>query len=186
MDSKDMAGLIQSLGALVDAAAFPAADKQKLLALVQAQQNANNDDEDADLGAPAAAVYKTHSGGILDVLEDMKEKAEEQLASLRKAEVNAKHNFGMLKQSLEDQLKFDNKDKDDEIAAKTASLEAKAVAEGDLATTEKGLADSEAALESAKQNCMEVTQDHEATVAGRKEELAAISAAKKVLMDTSS
>ena len=37
----------------------------------------------------------------------MKEKAEEQLASLRKAEVNAKHNFGMPRQSLGDQLKFE-------------------------------------------------------------------------------
>ena len=111
-----------------------------------------------DLGAPAASVYKTHSDGILDVLEDMKEKAEVQLSSLRKAEMNAQHNFKMLKQSLEDQLKFDNKDKDDETAAKTASLEAKAVAEGDLTKTEKGLADSKASLESASQNCMQVAQ----------------------------
>merc|ERR1719221_1127067 len=155
MDSKDMAGLIQSLGALVDAAAFPAADKQKLLALVQAQQNSNNDDEDADLGAPAASVYKTHSGGILDVLEDMKEKAEEQLASLRKAEVNAKHNFALLKQSLEDQLKFDNKDKDDITATRTSCVEEKAVAEGELSICIRYLADSEAALESAKQTCTE-------------------------------
>merc|ERR1712048_625191 len=84
----------------------------------------------------------------------------------------------------EDQLKFDNKDKDDETAAKTASLEAKAVAEGDLAMTEKGLADSKASLESAKQNCVQVAQDHEATVAGRAEELKAIAEAKKVLTDT--
>ena len=39
----------------------------------------------------------------------MKEKVEKQLASLRKAEVNAKHNFGMPKQSLGDQLKFEQK-----------------------------------------------------------------------------
>ena len=69
---------------------FPAADKQKLLTLVQAQQNSNNDDEAAALGAPAVSVYKTHSGGILDVLEDMKEKAEEQLASLPKADATEK------------------------------------------------------------------------------------------------
>ena len=46
----------------------------------------------------------------MDVLEDMKEKVEEQLVSLRKTEMNAKHNFAMLKQSLKDQFKFDNKD----------------------------------------------------------------------------
>ena len=37
MDTKDMAGFIQSLDALVDAPAFPVADKQKLLTLVQSQ-----------------------------------------------------------------------------------------------------------------------------------------------------
>ena len=47
-------------------------------------------------------------------------------------EVNAKHNFVMLTQSLDDQLKFDNKDKDDETAAKTAALEIKSIAEGDI------------------------------------------------------
>merc|ERR1712150_11208 len=147
---------IQSLGVLVDASAFPVVANQKPLTHVQAQQNSNNDDEDANLGAPAAAIYRSHSGGILDVLEDMKEKVEEQLASLRKTEVNAKHNFAMLKQSLEDQLKFGNKDEDDETVAKTAASEAKPVAEGDLAMIEKGLADSQTALESQKQNCLEV------------------------------
>ena len=86
VNTKDMEGLIQSLGALVDAAAFPAADKQKLLTLVQSQQNSNSDDDDADLGAPAASVYKYNSGGILDALEDMREMAEEQFASHCKAE----------------------------------------------------------------------------------------------------
>ena len=37
-DTKNRAGLIQSEGALVDAAAFTVTEKQKLLTLVQAQQ----------------------------------------------------------------------------------------------------------------------------------------------------
>ena len=54
------------------------------------------------LRAPAAAVYKTHSTSIVDVLEDLKDKAEGELADLRKAETNAQHNYDMLEQSLED------------------------------------------------------------------------------------
>ena len=80
----------------------------------------------------------------------------EQLASHRKAEGNAKYNFGMLKQSLEDQLKVDNKDKNGETTAMTAFLEEKAVDEGDLEMTETSPEDSQAELEDAKQNCMEV------------------------------
>ena len=43
------AGQIQSLGALVAAAAFQVADKQKLL--TPAQQASNSDDEEMELGA---------------------------------------------------------------------------------------------------------------------------------------
>ena len=50
--------------------------------------------------------------------------------------------------------------------------------------TQKGLADGKASLESANQNCMQVAQNHEATVAGRGEELKAIAKAKRVLMET--
>ena len=81
-------------------------------------------------------LSKSHSGGILDVLEDMKETVEEQFASLRKTEVNAKHNFAMLKQSLEDQLKFGNKDVDDETVARTAASDPKPAAEGCKSRTE--------------------------------------------------
>ena len=48
-------------------------------------------------------------------------------------------------------MKFDNKDEDDETVAKTAASEAKPVPEGDLAMTEKGLADSQTALKSHRQ-----------------------------------
>merc|ERR1719238_704940 len=127
--------MLSSFGAVVDAAAFSNADKQKLTALIQSQQSA---DDDAP-GAPAAAVYKTHSTGILDVIEDLKEKAEGQLSDLRKAESNTKHNFEMLKQSLEDQIAADTKAKKEESSDKAASEGAKAGAEADLAQTNKDL-----------------------------------------------
>merc|ERR1719471_826605 len=182
--SSGLDGLVQSLGAIVDAASFSSADKQKLLSMVQAQQNEAVDY--ADLGAPAAALYKTHSTGILDVLEDLKEKAEEQLSGLRKAETNAKHNYAMLKQSLTDQIAADNKDLSDEKTSKSSSEEAWATAEGDLANTVKELADGEQTLRTTSTNCMTVAADHEATVKSRKEELAAIAKASEVLKGTTS
>merc|ERR1719464_2029544 len=139
---------------------------------MQSQQESDADDD--ELGAPEAAVYKSHSTSIVDVLEDLKEKSEEQLSDLRKAETNAKHNFAMLKQSLEDQIAADTKWLNEEKAAKAASEEAKAAAEGDLAQCIKDLADAEAALEAAKAACAQTTADHEATVKSRTEELAVI------------
>lgn len=182
LDTNNMANLIQSLDAVIDAAAFSTADRQSLTALLQSQQEA----EDGDVGAPAAAMYKTHSTNIVEVLEDMREKAETQLSNLRKAEVNARHNFEMLKQSLEDQIAEDNKDMDNLKAKKAADGEAKAVATADLDDTDKELANLQGALAGADDTCKQVALDHEATVAARTEELKVINEALQILRSTTS
>merc|ERR1719311_1353883 len=53
-------------------------------------------------GAPDPAAYKAKSGGILDTLEDMLEKAKAEHADAQKAEMNAKFDFDMLKKKLQD------------------------------------------------------------------------------------
>merc|ERR1719498_1623950 len=115
------------------------------MALVQ--QRSSSDDEDMEPGAPAAAVYKTHSTSIFDVLEDMKEKAESQLSELRKAEQTSQHNFNMLKQSLEDEIEADTKDMDEEKSLKAATEEEKATAEGAIAETVKEIKKDKESLE---------------------------------------
>merc|ERR1719160_1104437 len=184
VDTRSLDSVVKSLSAVMDAAAFSAQDQKTLTALVQSQQGSESDD--AALGAPAAAVYGSHSDGIFDVLEDMKEKAEGQLADLRKAESATKHNYNMLKQSLEDSMDADTKDMDEEKSLKASTEESKAVAEGDLADTVKGLAEDKKALGTASSTCMTVAADHEATVKSRNEELNAIATAKKILSETTS
>jgi len=180
IDTSSMDSLVKSLGVVVDAAGLTSHDQQKLVALVQAQ------DSDSEAGAPAAATYKSQSGGIVDVLEDLKEKAEAELADARKAESNAKHNYEMMKQSLEDQIAADTKDMNEEKAAKEAAAEGKATAEGDLATTVKELKGAEEELSTANTNCMTTAADHEATVAARTEELKVIATAEKILKESTS
>jgi len=183
--ASNMNSLLKSLSVVIDAAAFPVTDQRKLAALVQARQGGGDSEDDDDFGAPAAAVYKSHSSSIFDILEDMKEKAEGQLGDLRKAESSTKHNFQMLKQSLTDQVEADTKDSDEAKASKASSQETKATAEGDLAETVKDLENDKAALATAGQTCMSIAADHEATMKSRSEELAALAAAKKALTETS-
>lgn len=184
VDTSSLDSVLKSLSAVVDAASFSNDDRQKLLALVQSQQGSSADDE--EFGAPAAAAYKSHSSNIVDVLEDLKEKAEEQLATLRKEESNAQHNYDMLKQSLEAQTAADTKNLNDEKAAKSASEEARSTAVGDLDKTLKDLADAEKSKATAGASCMQTAADHEATVKAREEELKVIAEAKKILMESSS
>merc|ERR1719451_238501 len=178
IDTSSMDSLVKSLGVVVDAAGLTSHDQQKLVALVQAQ------DSDSEAGAPAAATYKSQSGGIVDVLEDLKEKAEAELADARRAESNAKHNYEMMKQSLEDQIAADTKDMNEEKAGKEAAAEGKATAEGDLATTVKELKGAETELQTANTDCMTTAADHEATVAARTEELKVIATAEKILKES--
>eukprot|EP00929_Paragymnodinium_shiwhaense_P069377 TRINITY_DN349_c0_g1_i1.p2 TRINITY_DN349_c0_g1~~TRINITY_DN349_c0_g1_i1.p2 ORF type:complete len:697 (-),score=333.44 TRINITY_DN349_c0_g1_i1:140-2230(-) len=183
-NSANMQNVLQSLSVIVDAASFSVSDKQRLVALVQSQQNSEEDEEAT--GAPAAATYKNQSGGILDVLADMQEKAETQLSELRKAEVTAKNNYSMLKQGLDDQLANENKDMDAQKSGKAAAEEGKATAEGDLSVTIADLKTSTETLEQSRSQCMTVASDHEASIASRAEEVKVINEALKILEATTS
>lgn len=170
--------VLQSLSLVTQAAAFSVNDEQTLLALAQA--------DDEDLGAPAAAAYKSQSGGIVEVLEDMKEKADGQLSQLRKAEQTAKHNYEMLKSSLEEQIKADTKDMKEEKTAKAEAEESIAEAKGDLEVTNKELENSQQTLKTSRSSCMKTGADHEMTVTAREQELKVLAKAKKILIETTS
>merc|ERR1719333_299260 len=182
MDTSSMAGLVTALSTIVDAASLGGADKEKLLAFAQARQEAEADES----GAPDPAAYKSHSTGILDVLEDLKAKAEEQLATLRKEESNTQHNYALLKQSLDDEVAYNTKELNEEKAFKSDTEEAKATATADLAATTKLLKDTEAARAATQADCMKLASDHDASTAGRAAELKTIAEAKTVLVETSS
>merc|ERR1719247_4027740 len=126
-----MKNVVSTISTIVDAASFSTHDKQRLLALVQSNQG---EDDGLDghelLGAPDPAAYESKSGGIVDVLEDMKDKAETQLSESRKAEMTAKQNYEMLKMSLTDKVKAQTKEMDDTKADKATAEETKASSEG--------------------------------------------------------
>merc|ERR1719506_1996935 len=98
------------------------ADAQKLTAFVQ---NSNHDgDDDLETGAPAAAVYENQSGGIIDVLTGLRDQVNTELDKSRQQERAARRNFEMLKQSLEDEIKFANKEMSNAKKRRSASQEA--------------------------------------------------------------
>jgi len=189
VDTRDLRGLTNALSAVVDAAALSIHDRKRLLALAQNHAGggeglaSDGADEDAELGAPAADVYKAHSASIIDVLEDLREKAETQLAEARKQELSSQHNYEMLKQYLGDQIDADKKEFHASKASTASAMEAKAAAEGGLSITKKDLADSEAALEHLQGACVTAASDHEASVKSRQEELEALSTAKKAISE---
>jgi len=181
VDTKNLNSLLKALGTMMDAAAVGSYSKQKLLAMVQQSQSSDADDQDT--GAPAGSTYSSQSGGIVDVLNDMRDKADEELQGLRGEETTAKNNFAMLKQSLEDSMAADNKDLADEKDARSAAEEEKATATGDLEIATKALNAGAAESETNNNVCMQTATDHANSKKSRAEELKVIAEAKKILAE---
>merc|ERR1719258_768311 len=172
--------VMNALDAVIMSAGVNAADKTKVQALLQSTQG----DEDLEFqpaGAPDPAAYKSQSGGILSVLEDMLEKAKAELATAQKAEMNAAFDFKMLKQKIEDAVAFGEKQLAETKSAKAAAEEAKATAEGELETAAKNLADDETHLKDLQQECMTASEEDTESKTSRAEELEALATAKKIL-----
>merc|ERR1719324_904869 len=180
MQLKKAGTITEVLGWMVQAQSLSGADARKLTALVQ---TTNNDDDE---GAPDPAAYENQSGGIIDTMNDLLEKAQTQLESARATETANVQNYEMLKQSLTDEIKFANKEMDEAKKSKAASEEAKATAEGDLDVTSKALAEDEKALADLHHNCMTKASDFEAETTSRGEELKALATAKKIIKETTS
>ena len=89
----------------------------------EAVKHSLSDAEAVILSAEQAIATFKEEAALVTSIKAL-EKAVTEATDQRKAEVNEKLNFAMLKQSLEDQLKFNNKDKADETAAKPAASEA--------------------------------------------------------------
>ena len=137
MQLKSAKSLEQVFKVMVQANSLDTADAQKLTAFVQ---NSNSDGDD-ELGAPAGSVYENQSGSpIIDVLQSLREESQSQLDEARQAEKTASNQYEMLKQSLEQEIKFANKEMSEAKASSAASREAQATAQGDLKVTQIGRA----------------------------------------------
>jgi len=179
MQLKTASNLEQALSVMVKASAISSADANKLAALVQTQ----SDDSDSETGAPDAEVYESKSGGIVDTLTGLLEKAEGQLDAATKAETQAKNEYDLKKQALSDEMKYANKDMDAAKKGLAESGEIKAAAEGDLTVTTKDLNEDVTALAGLHQDCMTKAEDFEAETTSRGEELKALAMAKKAVKD---
>merc|ERR1719182_1109094 len=179
---ESMDKVMAALDAVIVSAGVNAADKTKVQALLQATQGSSDGDlEFQPAGAPDPAAYKSKSGGILSVLEDMLEKAKAELATAQKAEMNAAFDFKMLKQKIEDAVAFGEKTLAETKSAKAAAEEAKATATGELETASKNLADDETHLKDLQQECMTASEEDTESKKSRAEELDALATAKKIL-----
>merc|ERR1719335_271243 len=172
--------VVEALAIILQGTSISTADASKLTAFLQ------NSDEDEDTGAPAAAVYKGKSGGIVETMQDLHDKGEAQLEKARSEETKSTQAYEMLAQSLKDEIKYATKDMDKAKKELATSAETQATAEGDLDVTSKDLAEDVKSLATLHQDCMTGAEDFEAETKSRGEELKALATASKVIKEATS
>merc|ERR1719265_745266 len=127
------------------------------------EDQAAGDDDLVLTQQPQASVsaYESHSGGILDTLGDLQGKAEQAQDVARKEEMSKQHAYDMLAQSLEGELKAQQKQLEDAKKNIAFNSEAQSEAEGDLTATQRTLAQDSKVLGELKQACQEKAQEWE-------------------------
>ena len=95
MQLQSAINLEQALEVVATASAISVVDGSELIVMLQS----SSDGTDSEAGAFGAAAYDSHSGGIVDKLNGLLEKAEGQFDAANKVETPAKNNDDLFKQS---------------------------------------------------------------------------------------
>lgn len=194
--AKQLAPVAQALSGIVDAAWLDAGSKRNLKSLLQSVQGgkAAAEDKDADelslfkyehqMKQPQAKMvaYESKSGNIVQTIEDMQSKAEDALSEVRKKEMQAAHNFNMVKQTLETAIKEGNEKVKNAVAGKSSYGQKEQTATGDLAEAKKTKAADETYSETLKTECEIKASDWAERQKSANGELAAIAKAKEILV----
>merc|ERR1719420_1689296 len=175
---------IKALGKIIDSTRISFSARKSLKSLLQTG-NLGSEDEYESLRQPQAkeVVYESKSGGIIEKIEEMKEKAEETLTNARNEEMKSAQDFAMLEQSLTDGIKV----AEDKIGVAKTSIGAKTEelnnAKGDLTATKASKAADEKYLAELKHECEETAANWAERQESAKAEMEAINKAIEILSE---
>merc|ERR1719359_741712 len=174
--SKQLETLADTLSKIVSASWVTAEEKVKVQSLLQSE------DEDLSLQPQATTeAYASKGGGILEVLGDLRTKAEDSLSSTRKPEMEASHSYEMLKQSLEMESSQMNKRMGEATNQRAGTEESKHMAAEELTETEASLKSVSAYLADLKQSCAAKATEWSERQKSAAEEVSVIEKAKEIL-----
>jgi len=167
---------------LVSASFVDVQYREKIMSYVQTNSESETD---AWTLIPQASqqAYDSQSGGILKIMEDLQDKAEEFRNVLQREEMETQHNFAMFKQSTEAELKAFQAQLDDSKKKRSRAEEVKATAEGDLKNVQKDLAADEQTLADVHSECMSRATEFGNSQQARADELKVLAEAKTILIN---
>mmetsp|Transcript_33945 Transcript_33945/g.76002 ORF Transcript_33945/g.76002 Transcript_33945/m.76002 type:complete len:688 (-) Transcript_33945:47-2110(-) len=159
--------------------ALPEAARRVIAAFVD--QDPSNAADLMQFGSPEANAYEFQGGGIVAMMEKLKDKFREEKGQLEKEEMNAQQSYEMVKFDLENQIKGAQKvraDKEQRIAKKNRRSGA---AKGELDDATSDLKEDTAYLNELNAECQQKHDDFASRSKLRQEEIAAIDKAVEIL-----
>jgi chromosome segregation ATPase len=131
--------------------------------------------------APEANAYEFQSSGIVEMLEKLKDKFEDQRNELEKDEMDAKHSYEMLMQQLQDTIEKLKKQLGRKTERKTQREQDAASAKGELKDTTASRDEDQKYLDDTVAGCEQKSSDFEERQKLRAEELEAIKKAIEII-----
>jgi len=175
---------VKVLSKIIDSERISTGTRRQIEGLIQTG-NMQSNEFSFRHGQPQAkqVAYESKSGGIVEKIEEMKEKAEETLSEARGAETKASNDFAMLEQSLNNGITVAT----DKISTAKSALglttEELGKAKGDLGSTEASKAADEKSLAELKHDCEEAAAGWAERQESAKAEMGAINKAIEVLSE---
>jgi hypothetical protein len=142
---------------------------------------AENTAEIQQEGKADPAGYEFQSGGVIDLLKQLKEQFTTEKTDLEKEELNAQNAYEKMMQQLADNIKGAEAEISQKDSLLTKTQQEKADAEGNLEATKKELEEDSEYLKDTKEMCLLKTNDFNSRQKLREEEIAAIKKAVDII-----
>mmetsp|Transcript_24051 Transcript_24051/g.51057 ORF Transcript_24051/g.51057 Transcript_24051/m.51057 type:complete len:698 (+) Transcript_24051:93-2186(+) len=174
--------LVQALLQVRGLRLLPAAPKAALAAfLQQAQPDVEMPDDDLFNKSPEAYAYEFQSGGVVDMLEKLKQQFSTKKYELDREELTAQHAFEQIAQQLADSIENAKHEISGKTTSRAESQQAKAEAEGSITQTTTDREEDQKYLDESTQLCTTKKTDFESRQKLRAEELGALAKAIEII-----
>merc|ERR1719394_419304 len=147
----------------------PADSKRALLAFLQQQQM-----PEGIKANPEAYGYEFQSGGVIDILEKLKDDFAKQKYDLDAEELKTQHAFDSMAQQLNDNIENANHEIEKKTQLRAETQQAKADFEGEKKQTEADRAEDQKYLDETTGLCAKKSEDFESRQKLRAQELDAL------------
>jgi len=175
MSGTNAASLIQTITSHIATRPHISADAQRLLTSFLETSSTTV------LSAPEGAVFESQSGGIVDMMDGLKGKMEDEKTALEKEEMTAQGSFDMIAQTLTSTISEHSSARSMKAKTRKQKEAASSQAEGEKSDTETGKVEDEKYLKDVQSECALKASDYETNQKLRAGEVGALNKAIEII-----